>query len=80
MDGQVDGQMEGATGREDTQTDGQRGEKDGGGGEGLESPWTPWARSGPLGCHRGRCLQPGSHLFQALHVFEVEANIEEAQV
>lgn len=47
-DGQVDRQMGGHDRqREDTQTNGQRGEKDGGGREGLKSPWTPWARSGP---------------------------------
>ena len=74
--GQTDG---GATGRE--RTHGQKGEKDGGGGEGLESPWTRWARSGaPTGCHGGHCFRPGSYLFQALHFLEVEANVEEAQV
>lgn len=46
------------------------------GGEGLESPWTPLARSGlrwpPWGC----CLGRGPHLFQALHVLEVETDVE----
>lgn len=34
----------------------------------------------PTGCHGEHCLRSGSHLFQALHVLEVEANVEEAQV
>lgn len=39
-------------------------------GPGLAPHWPPW----------GALPQAGSHLFQALHVLEVEANIEEAQV
>lgn len=50
-------------------------------GEGLESPWTPCARSGSQQATAwGHCLRLGLHLFQAFHVFEVEANVEEAQV
>lgn len=76
--GRTDG---GATGRERThgQTDRERRMEEG--GEGLESPWTPWAKSGPpLAATGGHCLGLGSHLFQALHVLEVEADVEEAQV
>lgn len=51
------------------------------GGERLESPWTPWARPGPpTDCHGEHYFSLGTHLFQALHVLEVEANVEEAQV
>ena len=79
-DGQVDGQMGGRQ-AERGHTD-RRTEREGWrGGEGLESPWTPWAKSGPpLAATGGHCLGLGSHLFQALHVLEVEADVEEAQV
>lgn len=80
--GQVDGQMGEGNDRQrkDTWTDGQKGEKDGNRREGLESPgpltWVrpPGARVLPL----GRCTGP--HLFQAVHVFEVEADVEQTQV
>lgn len=40
---------------------------------GLAPRWPPWGQGGlPLG--------RGSHLFQALHVLEVETDVEEAQV
>lgn len=64
-DGQVDRQMGGHDRqREDTQTNGQRGEKDGGGREGLESPWTPWASLAPI----ASCLG-GTALGQSLTSF-----------
>lgn len=81
-DGQVDGQMGGERQREDTQMDGRterrKGWRRGGGaGEPMDPLGQAWP---PTGRHGEHCLRSGSHLFQALHVLEVEANVEEAQV
>lgn len=38
-------------------------------------PWDPWARSGPSWLPLAQ-----SHLLETLHVLEVEADVEEAQV
>lgn len=41
----------------------------------------PLGRSGPHSqLPRGHCFGPEPHLFQALHVLEVEADVEKAQV
>jgi hypothetical protein len=72
--GRTDG---GVTGRERTHGRTDREERRMEGGGGAAEPWTPCARSGPpLAAEGGR----ESHLFQALHVLEVEADVEEAQV
>lgn len=48
--------------------------------EGLESPGPlTWVRpQGARVLSLGRCTGP--HLFQAVHVFEVEADVEQTQV
>ena len=53
----------------------------------MEEEGRGWRALGPLGpvwpqsqLPWGHCFRPGSHLFQAFHVLEVEADVEEAQV
>lgn len=65
--------------REDTRTDGQKGEKDGGGEGGAVEPWA-LTRVHPQGARVLPLGRKGPHLFQAVHVFEVEADVEQTQV
>lgn len=82
-DGQVDRQMGGRQaerGHMDERTE-REGWRRGGRGWRARGP-LGWTSPAPLGCHcgGGHYLGLGSHLFQALHVLEVEADVEEAQV
>lgn len=66
--------------RKDTRTDDKKERRMEDGREGLESPG-PLTWVSPQGTRvlpLGPCMGP--HLFQAVHVFEVEADVEQTQV
>uniref|UniRef100_M3Z7H5 Uncharacterized protein n=1 Tax=Mustela putorius furo TaxID=9669 RepID=M3Z7H5_MUSPF len=78
--GQTDGGRQAERGHMDERTE-REGWRRGGRGWRARGP-LGWTSPAPLGrhCGGGHCLGLGSHLFQALHVLEVEADVEEAQV